>query len=188
MFNAKTVENFIPESKCQEIIQAANTFPEWNRSPNTFWDDKVLNDFTVYSECDKELGLYIIQLRDRVAAEIKALYGLDKDVYSDVQQIVRWYQDMEMPPHSDDMEDTVYHDDNKHRAFGCVLYLNDDFEGGATYYPNHDVAIKPKTGMLAIHPSDKIHLHGVSKVEGGTRYTIASFWTFDLDKKQQLPI
>jgi hypothetical protein len=30
---------------------------------------------------------------------------------------------------------------------------------------------------LAVHPGDPEHLHGVTKVENGMRYTLASFWT-----------
>ena len=66
-----------------------------------------------------------------------------------------------------------------HREFGAVVYLNDDFESGYTYYPNFDVEIKPKAGTLVLHPGDEIHRHGVRGSRGGNRYTISSFWTKD---------
>jgi hypothetical protein len=81
---------------------------------------------------------------------------------------------------------TNAHEDHKeslewfnHREYGAIIYLNDNYSGGHTYYPNHNFDIAPAVGKLAIHPGDPEHLHGVSKIEDGVRYTLASFWTQD---------
>jgi len=55
--------------------------------------------------------------------------------------------------------------------------LNDDFDGGETYYPQHNFSVKPKLGRLAIHPGDSAHEHGVSEIKNNTRYTLAAVWT-----------
>jgi hypothetical protein len=185
-FDAKTVEGFLTPEECEEIIFIANRVSPWDNANSEFWNDKVLNDVTIYSRVNKDLGKFLIGVRQRIAEKIKELYGLDQDVYSDVQQIVRWYPGMEMSPHSDNMENTPFHEHHSHRAYGVVIYLNDDYSGGNTFYPQHNHYIQPKTGMLAVHPSDVNHMHGVSMVSENTRYTLVSFWTFDKDKQQDL--
>jgi hypothetical protein len=68
-----------------------------------------------------------------------------------------------------------------YREFGSIVYLNDNYSGGHTYYPNYNFDIKPEAGKLAVHPGDPEHLHGVSKIEGTTRYTLAAFWSRNKD-------
>jgi hypothetical protein len=122
----------------------------------------------------------------RCKEKIKELYDVE-DVYSDTLQIVRWFPEMEQPPHADDMTNTDIKG-LEHRAYGSIIYLNDNYEGGKTYYPNFDVSITPKVGNLAIHPGDPEHLHGVTKIQDGMRYTIASFWTLNKLHSHDWPI
>ena len=39
-----------------------------------------------------------------------------------------------------------------------------------------------------MHPGDPEHLHGVTKIEGGMRYTIASFWTYEKERSHDWPV
>ena len=57
--------------------------------------------------------------------------------------------------------------------------MNDDFEGGELYLPNKNIVIKSKIGYSAIFPGTLEYLHGVKPIISGTRYTIASFLTYD---------
>lgn len=41
--------------------------------------------------------------------------------------------------------------------FGCVYYINDDYEGGEIIYPDLQISIKPKANTLILHKSDLIH-------------------------------
>jgi hypothetical protein len=73
----------------------------------------------------------------------------------------------EMPPHFDSVSDSDI-------QYGIVMYLNDDFTGGETIYPNLNLAIKPKRGHLIVHNAN--HLHGAALVSGGdTRYILSCF-------------
>jgi hypothetical protein len=56
------------------------------------------------------------------------------------------------------------------KKYGGVIYLNDDYIGGAIEYPEYHTSYKPSAGDLVLHTSDV--LHGVSKVEGTERYAI----------------
>ena len=42
-----------------------------------------------------------------------------------------------------------------------LLYLNDNYEGGELYFPEHDLMIKPKPGMLVSFPGNFWNRHGI---------------------------
>jgi hypothetical protein len=61
----------------------------------------------------------------------------------------------------------------------AICYLNDDFTGGQTYFSKYGVNIVPKAGDLLIFPSR--YRHGVTEMSGGIRYTLPTWFTFDID-------
>lgn len=185
MFDAKTVENFVGQEEIDKILALVKTIEPWENGGSDFWDNRSLNAINIYLNNDKEVGKILYDIRQRLGIEIQKLYGVEQ-VYPDLFQVVRWFPGMHQPPHADDMTDAA--DERKaevewfnHRHYGAIIYLNDDYTGGQTFYPNHDVAITPKAGMLAVHPGDPNHLHGVTEIGGTIRYTLASFWTRDIE-------
>lgn len=118
----------------------------------------------------------LIDIRKRIKAKILEEYKLDK-IYADSLNIIKWPHGYVQPAHSDyenyGGEPHIYN----WRQIGCVLYLNDNFEGGEIHFPQHGVAIPVKPRMLAFFPGDVNHAHGVKRVLNGTRYTISTFWT-----------
>ena len=50
-----------------------------------------------------------------------------------------------------------------------------DFEGGGTYFPQHEKLIKEPKGNLVVHPGRMTHWHGVRPITSGERYVIVSF-------------
>jgi hypothetical protein len=179
MFNAKTKELLITKEEAGNVINIVSKIEKWEGAGDDFWDNRALNYVTIYNDYDKDLGIFLFKLIDKIKNSIKEMYGIEEEIYPDLLQVIRWFPGQEQPPHSDNMMDTEYHDENEHRAFGAIVYLNDDYEGGCTYYPQYGIEIKPEVGKLAVHPGDTDHMHGVTKVGNSMRYTIASFWTFD---------
>jgi hypothetical protein len=183
MFNAKTIDNFISIEESNKILEFVKGIEPWEQGGSEFWSNRSLNAINIYNDYDKEIGEMLYDIRQRVANAIKDSYNLS-EIYPDLFQVIRWFPGQEQTPHCDDMTDA--HEDNKeslewfnHREYGAIVYLNDDYSGGHTYYPNYNFDIAPAVGKLAIHPGDPEHLHGVSKIEDGVRYTLASFWTQD---------
>lgn len=179
MFNAITKENFISKENCEYLIRSAIGSDLWENGGTDFWANRVMN-YTTLKKYDEVAGQIMLDANIRCSNVIRNNYHVP-EIYSDTLQIIRWFPGMEQPPHADDMTNTDI-TGLEHRAFGSIIYLNDDYEGGNTYYPNYDIKITPKSGTLAVHPGDPEHLHGVTKIEGGMRYTIASFWTTQKDK------
>jgi len=81
--------------------------------------------------------------------------------------------------------DTVPQEGNS-REWTCILYLNDDYRGGETYFPpsetfpiGHTHQPAPAEGLLF----QGLYLeHGVSAVRRGPRHTI-SLWFTDIEDK-----
>lgn len=187
MFNAKIVDNIISKEDCEYLIQCAISSDLWDHGGHEFWDNRVI-DYNSMLSFDKKAATIMYDSNIACRQIIKDFYRLDNDIYSDTLQVIRWFPGMEQPPHADDMSNTEVHGFS-HREFGSIVYLNDEYSGGQTYYPNFDFYVTPKAGSIAIHPGDQEHLHGVTKIEGGIRYTIASFLTSrkDMAHEWKLP-
>lgn len=181
MLKAITIDNFISQRDANALIRFAEGVEEWDQDGmDSFWHNRSLNAINIYQKHDKDIGTYLYELRNRIARAMAEAYG-EKAVYPDLFQIVRWFPGQKQDPHSDDMTE---HDNPdlewfSHRHYGSILYLNDNYTGGHTYYPQHNFEIVPKAGTLAMHPGTPDHMHGVTEIQGSTRYTIASFWSRD---------
>jgi len=90
--------------------------------------------------------------------------GTGQKLGLDTHQLVIWPAGSEQPPHIDDKRDET--------KFAAILYLNDDFSGGETFFEGIDFTGKPQTGRLIAFPGRRV-LHGVRRIDSGTRYTLA---------------
>lgn len=64
-------------------------------------------------------------------------------------------------------------DPKEWRKLSVVVYLNDDFGGGATRFPALELDVLPRTGYALTFPPH--HVHEGAPVERGVKY-ILSFW------------
>ena len=65
-------------------------------------------------------------------------------------------------------------DSNQHSNYTAIIYLNDDFIGGETYFTDKNESINPKTGSLLLFQH---HLrHEGKAVELGTKYIFRANW------------
>lgn len=76
-------------------------------------------------------------------------------------------------PHIDGqyIEESTAHRSSVNRDLTCVVYLNDDYQGGEVYFPFFDIEKRPNAGDILMYPGSWQYLHGVKKVEG-VRYAI----------------
>ena len=92
-------------------------------------------------------------------------------------QIVKWLPGGSMGLHNDNARDTT--------SLVSITNLNDDFQGGAHYIDdlskNEKLDILPKVGKTVAFDGKK-YLHGVREVTKGTRYTLAIWYTNDLEQ------
>ena len=83
-------------------------------------------------------------------------------------QLVKWPVGSNQPFHHDDAREKT--------IFTSVTYLNDDFEGGETYFTSEDLMVKPKLGRTILFDGKKFE-HGVKKITSGIRYTLALWYS-----------
>jgi len=182
MFNLKIVENFLSPEECELITRTVKSIEPWELSNDPNWSNRTISDRTMYLSHNIEVGKLMSDIKKRLQQFIQHSFGISK-VYCDLFQVVRWLDGMEQAPHADDMKNTNADPWFHHREYGAIVYLNHNYDGGHTYYPQHQLEVIPKAGSLAVHPGDsENHMHGVTKVKtrgDGPRYTLASFWTQD---------
>jgi hypothetical protein len=103
---------------------------------------------------DSDINLYLKKILESFLLPNKIEY--------DWGQIVKWPKESFMSLHQDFSK--------KETIFTSVTYLNDDYEGGYTFFMN-DFYVKPKVGRT-VWFDGTYHTHGVSKITAGTRYTL----------------
>lgn len=67
---------------------------------------------------------------------------------------------------------SLHHDSSQ---YTCVVALNEDFEGGGTFFYRQKLVSKGKTGSFTLHPGQITHRHGAKPVTSGIRYVLISF-------------
>lgn len=96
--------------------------------------------------------------------------GINKDEYYlnySILPLVKWIPGAQMGPHCDSSDD--YPD----LRFSIVTYLNNNYEGGEIYFPNHNIKIKPKAGSSIMFPAYEPFVHQVLPIQSGQRYAIS---------------
>lgn len=102
----------------------------------------------------------------------------DREVKPNTSHAQKWVKGGFARPHSDnsDFEGNITaFEINKYVG---VLYLNDNYDGGELYFPDHDIEFKPNSLSYYIFPGGVENIHGVKEILDGTRYTMVSFWDF----------
>ena len=59
-----------------------------------------------------------------------------------------------------------------------VLYFNNDFTGGHTFFQYKGIEVRPQPGMLIAFPTSHQYLHGVTPVTSGDRYVMTNFYPY----------
>ena len=67
-----------------------------------------------------------------------------------------------------------------HRLFAFMTYLNDDFEGGGTFFSHYDLKITPITGKTLIWPAEWTHAHRGEIVTKGSKFIITGWLNIPL--------
>lgn len=68
-------------------------------------------------------------------------------------------------------------DASRPNDIATLVYINDDYDGGEIYFPDHNIYIKPKSGDLLCFPDNPDFVHGVKPIINGIRYTTPRWFT-----------
>ena len=155
----------ISEDFCSELIQSAEDFGEWTNKRHDYYPthDILLKDFGYGEMWDSILEEYA----HPVVRYIWKLEGFDN---MDNESFIVKY-DLESENFQPDL--AVHHDGS---IYTFVVALNNDYEGGGTWFPRQKYLINGEVGHVTVHPT-VTHRHGAKAVISGVRYTLITFCT-----------
>lgn len=151
------------EEFCSLLIQQAEDSGRWTRNRHYFYPtcDMLINELGLQEHYQRILEEYVYP----VAIKKWALEGQEWTNMSSENFIIKY--DEAIQGHL-----ALHHDS---ASISMVLALNDDYEGGGTYFWRQKELHKGKTGYISVHPSVITHRHGARAVTKGKRFVLVSF-------------
>jgi hypothetical protein len=146
-------ENFVEDNECDKLI---NLFIK-----NKFYTEFYPINSTNILKGSKIKDDILEKIKEKVVSNCSSL--TNSKIYLDNYELVEWPTGSYHPPHYDLPTD----------IFSSVIYLNDNFDGGETYFSESKI-IKPQKRCCLTFSNSK-YRHSVNKINTGTRYTF-SFW------------
>jgi hypothetical protein len=151
----KIIKNFMSKEEVDVLMVKASTM--FGISPG---------DTETLQSADKIIQKYIKEIKNK--AELLYENELEYDDYASPSDSIDNYLVGRKPGfvsviHSDNL-DTDKQKYFKYRWSGHIsnlIYLNDNYDGGELYFPEHDLAIKPEPGMLISFPGHFWNRHGI---------------------------
>jgi hypothetical protein len=167
-------ENHLTPADCESYLKFCKETNIWDEFRTTdAWNQRVIYPHN-FPNVETNYINYLLQLREK----IKTDFNITDEIYPDYLGLVRWRNGDMQHPHADGENENGKHPYHW-RQFGCVYYLNDNYDGGEIYFPNQNVELKPKQNTLVFFPGTLQFLHGVKPITSGVRSTLTSFWTFN---------
>ncbi len=173
---------FITEDERQSALTflAAHAADFGGTHPDDYWAGRTL---TLPQVRDAAMQSLMRDLQRRIIRKVHGLLddrlGPQPPLYADVINFARWPPGYELLPHADAENPGGEPHPYPWRHFASVIYLNDDYGGGAIHFPELGIELRPPVRTLLVFPGTLDYLHGVRAVTHGMRHTLASFLTFD---------
>ena len=173
---------FISEDERQTALAflAAHEADFGATDPNDYWAGRTL---TLPQVRDAATQALLRDLQGRIIRKVREVLterlGPQPPLYADVINFARWPPGYELLPHADAENPGGEPHPYPWRHFASVIYLNDDYGGGAIHFPELGIELRPPVRTLLVFPGTLDYLHGVRPVTFGMRHTLASFLTFD---------
>ena len=109
----------------------------------------------------------------------------DQTVYPEMIAINEWEIGGVQTPHLDtystvELDNDVV-EEQPSREWTLILYLNDDFRGGETYFPEQNNYVHTPVAREGLLFQGLYHEHGVYPVRRGSRHTISQWFSTNPD-------
>lgn len=168
------ITNFLDSVNCQNFINYYCDSKIRTEQSNQFFYERTLSFCDIP---DKNILKVFEILKYKVTQTAVKIYPSESYLYLDYCNIVFWDTGMQMSPHADNIYPDRTPNNTFFRDYSFVIYLNDDYKGGHTYFTNENKVCIPEVGKIVIFPSGLQYTHGVLKVSEGKRYTISGWLT-----------
>lgn len=152
------------ERFCKELVAMAEAKDNWTENRHDFYptNDVLLDDIEIGKIYDRVLKEHVYPL----CVHIWDLHG-DGWLNMQSENFLARYT-------PDGQAHLSLHHDFSHVT--AVVKLNDEFDGGGTWFPKYNKLSNPKRiGTATLHPGMVTHLHGARPIYNGRRYITVSF-------------
>ena len=179
------------------------------------WNNRRIDINELYSqgiEKRKDFFDLVLPLQYQMYEEVIDFFKPNFELHSELWEIVRWREGNFQEPHVDHIdpnfdlnsidiesvpEECKYFFEERNiekykklftnKAFTSIIYLNDDYEGGELYFPQHNgFELKPKKGTMLIFSGTIDNMHGIKEITKGIRYTHVTFWSNNISKSSKI--
>ena len=185
--NVKIIENFI---EYDDLITINNFLDQYKD------DDEFLGGKDMQQDKVKLLNPEVAYLLNKYESKT---YRVVKELFTDKNGIpvirmpinpthlVKWVPGMNSKLHCDCEKPDgtpAYTAEFYKYNVSVLMYPNDAYTGGEIVFPDYDITLKPKPGTFIVFPGNNSYKHTVTRVESGVRYTMPSWYTFDVKEKE----
>ena len=149
---------------CDEIIAMTEELDNWTYGRHEHYPttDVLLEDIGM----DDIFNRVLNEIIRPMAIHIWKLEGKSWDKINSENFLARYLPDAQSHL-------SLHHD---HSHLSLVLKLNDEFDGGGTYFPKYGLLSNPeRVGTATLHPGQITHRHGARPIYSGRRYITVSF-------------
>lgn len=150
--------------------------------------DKIIKELYLGDKVSREWKSYLENIKELVDREVKSYLTNFKTVtlgnYKYSHSVFREQSEFKYTPFHYDAE-FVYEKEGKDslRNFICLIYLNENFDGGELIFPLQAKVLKPKTGMLVIFPTSYMFPHMTTPSLGNDRFLLRISYYLDMEGK-----
>lgn len=176
------IESFLSDEECDRLIEMINEHNVPSSVSGQGEQRSVQSqEFRTSSTCNLNKEHEVVS---SIKAKIANLNGYAVEMGEDLQGQM-YKPGQYFKPHYDFFENDSFVNHclaSGNRTKTVMIYLNDDFEGGGTNFPEIDRLITPKKGSAVLWDNMKNGelqrdmLHEGVEVESGTKYIITSWW------------
>jgi predicted 2-oxoglutarate/Fe(II)-dependent dioxygenase YbiX len=174
------VEEFLSPQECRELVRladatAGNQFIALDSQGNSVLDEHRVAEWVDFRDSGQ-------QMLDDVVAR-----AFEEFIIPSTGQSIDWYEEPQLLRytaggfylhHSDAylfvMEQKAWRK-AVDRDISVLIYLNDEYEGGALEFKRLFYTLRPRAGMLVWFPSDVRYEHMAKPVVNGCRYALVSW-------------
>ncbi len=179
-----TVERFLPKALCQQLVELAKHQPSEegrvladgaDAGRNVYRASAVRVTSTIKTFA---IGDHTVPLVARAMFDCVEPHYATRIAWFEFPDILRYDAGGHYGAHNDSEvwdEGAAEWRLAEDRQYSLLIYLNDDFSGGALRFDELDLTIQPTPGMLVAFPSDHRFVHTALAVESGTRYAVVSW-------------
>jgi hypothetical protein len=172
------IENFLSKENWEYINKLAHDPADWEEQTDVV-PQRVSKDLTFdkYDDFWNEFTFKVNNVFSPVmykTTQTKHLQG-----FLEYKEDAGFDKKYALGPHKDDDGYKKAHGITKQDLiliYGCVYYVNDDYDGGEIIYTSKGIELKPKPNMLVVHSGSDEYEHAVKQVYNGTRCSVPLFY------------